>query len=306
MIRNPIPWPNGAKCAVAFTFDVDADSTAHINWLDQVDDHVASVSLMRYGPEIAVPRLIDMFDAAKVPLTFFVPGWVAENYPETMRMMVDSGAEIGHHGYLHDDPNKQSPEAERETMVRGIEILESFTGKKPVGYRSPTHANSRHTLDLLVEHGFLYESSLLGDDIPYEMESGKGGRVVEIPCAHGLDDWPNYMVWRDFNYFMSPKAPSDAYHLYKDEFDAAYRYGGMWMSVWHPLVSGRLARAHWIGELVEYMKGHEGVWFCTLEEIAAHVRALQASGAWTPRIDKQPWYKMPHPAVRDRLPKAAE
>ena len=30
MIRNPIPWPNGAKCAVAITFDMDADSLIHI------------------------------------------------------------------------------------------------------------------------------------------------------------------------------------------------------------------------------------------------------------------------------------
>ncbi|MEC7050306.1 MAG: ribulose phosphate epimerase, partial [Pseudomonadota bacterium] len=30
MIQNPIPWPNGARCACVISFDMDADSLIHI------------------------------------------------------------------------------------------------------------------------------------------------------------------------------------------------------------------------------------------------------------------------------------
>jgi hypothetical protein len=30
MIRRPVPWPGGAKVAVAITFDMDADSLVHV------------------------------------------------------------------------------------------------------------------------------------------------------------------------------------------------------------------------------------------------------------------------------------
>ena len=48
MIANPIPWPDGARCAVAMTWDVDADSA--FNWYnkDTADTLVAAQSWTRY------------------------------------------------------------------------------------------------------------------------------------------------------------------------------------------------------------------------------------------------------------------
>jgi hypothetical protein len=59
MIANPIPWPDGARCAVAMTWDMDADSA--FNWYnkDTADTLVAAQSWTRYDPLIAIPRLVE-------------------------------------------------------------------------------------------------------------------------------------------------------------------------------------------------------------------------------------------------------
>jgi hypothetical protein len=98
--------------------------------------------------------------------------------------------------------------------------------------------------------------------------------------------------------------------VFRAEFDAAWTHGGLWVSVWHPPVSGRLARAMAIEELIAHMRGRGGVWFARLEEIAAHVRAVIASGQWKPRIDTLPYYDRPIPELmpngRPRLRKPAK
>ena len=143
--------------------------------------------------------------------------------------------------------------------------------------------------------------SLFGDDVPYLLTKDKGS-VVELPSHYGLDDWPHYQVSRDFNYIMAVKAPSQAYQVFLDEFEAAWEYGGMWISVWHPFLSGRLARCVAIDQLIQHMQRKGKVWFAPLEEIAAHVRKLMAEGSWQPRVDKLPYYTGPIPELGEAQP----
>ena len=71
----------------------------------------------------------------------------------------------------------------------------------------------------------------------------------------------------------------------------------MWISVWHPFVSGRLARFDAVADLMEYMAEKGGVWFAPLRDIASHVNGLIASGTWTPRTDHLPQYPGPIPEL---------
>ena len=99
MIANPIPWPDGARCAVAMTWDMDADSA--FNWYNQqtADNLVAAQSWTRYDPLIAIPRLVEQFARLGLHLTFFVPGWVIEKYPAQIDLLLKNGHEIALHGY---------------------------------------------------------------------------------------------------------------------------------------------------------------------------------------------------------------
>jgi hypothetical protein len=92
-------------------------------------------------------------------------------------------------------------------------------------------------------------------------------------------------------------SPERGIEVFRAEFDAAWRHGGLWISVWHPFVSGRAARWDAAADLIDYMHGKGGVWFARLDEIADHARACVADGSWTPRVDRLPFFARPLPGV---------
>jgi peptidoglycan/xylan/chitin deacetylase (PgdA/CDA1 family) len=296
LIANPPPWPNGARCAVAFTFDMDADSILHLAHHANAGNLVAAMSMLQYGPRVAMPRILAFYREMRVKQTFFVPAWCIERYPAAIEAALADGHEIAHHGYLHEHPNELSRERERYWLRRGIEVIERFTGSRPVGYRAPSYKFSANSLDLLIEEGFRYDASLMGDDIPYRLTNGTGA-LIELPSHYALDDWGHYMFSREFDYRMPIKPPAQAMEVFRSEFDAAWRHGGLWISVWHPFLSGRPARFEAVAELMAYMAGKGGVWFAPLRDICAHVDALIAAGTWMPRSDRLPQYPGPIPEL---------
>ena len=54
VIQNPIPWPNGARCACVISFDMDADSLIHIARPEDSHDRLYPISMGRYGPTVAL------------------------------------------------------------------------------------------------------------------------------------------------------------------------------------------------------------------------------------------------------------
>jgi peptidoglycan/xylan/chitin deacetylase (PgdA/CDA1 family) len=260
-----------------------------------------TMSMLRYDPEVAVPRLVDMFAEFGIKQTFFLPAWCIERYPATVELILEGGHEIGHHGYLHEHPNELPPEEELYWFDRSIDAILKATGQAPRGFRAPSYRFSAKTLDFLVQRGLSYDASLMGDDIPYLLDNGQG-RVVELPSHYAMDDWAHFMVARDLGYMMPIKAPSHGMDVFREEFDAAWHYGGLWISVWHPMLMGRLARAAALADLIAHMQGKGKVWFAKLEDIATHVKKVVADGSWNPRVDRLPYYPGPIPEL-PRKPK---
>jgi peptidoglycan-N-acetylglucosamine deacetylase len=292
MIENPIPWPDGARCAVCFTFDMDAESLVHMYLTETAHNRIALSSMLRYGPEVAIPRIVDAFRRFKLRQTFFVPGWCVEQYPRAIELILSGEHEIGHHGYLHERPNQLTRQEEQDCIGRAIDSIVKATGKRPTGYRAPSYAFSRHTLDLLVAENFDYDASLMGHDIPYLITNGKRA-LVELPSDMTLDDWTQYVALKDFGHLLPIASPERATEVFRAEFDAAWRHGGLWIAVWHPFVSGRLARCDAMIGLIEHMIGKGSVWFARLDDISAHVRKCVAGGVWKPRVDQLPFWDAP-------------
>jgi peptidoglycan/xylan/chitin deacetylase (PgdA/CDA1 family) len=293
LIDNPIPWPNGARCAVAVTWDVDCDSSLHWYNPDTADTLMATQAAGRYDL-IALPRIIEVMNERDLRQTFFFPGWCIERYPHQIEALLAAGHEIGLHGYLHERSNEMSAEHEAEALRRGVNAFVKYVGRKPRGWRAPSFAFSKHSLSFLLEHGFEYDSSLMGDDLPYAIEN-KDGRLLEFPIEWTLDDWPHYVHNRDFRYLMPISAPHRAIDVFRAEFEAAWLYGGLWISIWHPFVSGRPARLHAALGLIDEMRAKGGVWFARLDEICDHVQGLIRSGTWHPRVERLPLYVSPLP-----------
>ncbi|WP_114389417.1 polysaccharide deacetylase family protein [Notoacmeibacter marinus] len=290
MLQRPVPWPDGAKVACAITLDMDADSLVHIHHGAGATNKLSATSMLRYGPDVAVPRILDTYRRFGLKQTFFIPAWCLDNHPAAVDAIVEDGHEIGYHGYIHEAPNSLSPAQEHDWMCRSIEIIERRTGKRPRGNRSPLYHMSSKTPEFLAQEGFVYDSSLMGDEVPYMLQTDKG-RIAELPVSWATDDWPPYVHAPDLDYAFAVQPPDRAMDIFMAEFGALRACpGGLWIGVWHPFVSGRLSRWQRVEKMIDYMIGTGDVWFASLEDIAAHVRSVEASGDYEPRIDHLPYH----------------
>jgi peptidoglycan/xylan/chitin deacetylase (PgdA/CDA1 family) len=291
MIERPVPWPNNAQCAVAITFDIDTDSFIHLEQGARVPDMVATTSWLRYD-EVAVPRILRMFKEYGLRQTFFYPAWCMENYPNLVEAILKDGHEIAHHSWLHERPNQMAPEDELAWLQKGSATILRMTGQKPRGYRAPLYDFSKSTAGFLASEGFLYDASLMADDVPYVITTEQGS-LIELPTHWSLDDWPQYVHNIELAYTMSIRSPDEAMGVYLADFEAAYACNGLWITPWHPWVSGRLARCQRIAKMIEYMLNKGGVWFATMEEIALHMRSIIADGSYEARSVRLPYYDTP-------------
>jgi peptidoglycan/xylan/chitin deacetylase (PgdA/CDA1 family) len=296
LIDNPPPWPGEARCAVAITWDLDADSGLNYYNPDTADTLQATLSYVRYGPTLGIPRLVKVLAELDLRQTFFIPGWCIEQYPETVDLLLENGHEVALHGYLHERPNELSAADEQRALDRALQAYEKHIGRRPRGWRAPSFAFSKHSLGYLLDAGFEYDSSLMGDDIPY-LIADDARELLELPTQWDLDDWPHYMHNRDFRYTMPISAPARAVEVFRAEFDEAWMNGGLWISVWHPFLSGRPAKLRAVLDLIDYMRGRGDVWFARLDEVADHVKTLTDGDLWKPRTDQILRYTSPLPEL---------
>ncbi len=289
MIRNPIAWPNGARCACAITFDMDADSLIHISRPKDGHDRLQPITMGRYGPTVAIPRILDTYRRMGLKQSFFIPAWCIEQYPEAVDAILKDGHEIGHHGLIHEDPVETKGVSQRRAFEQALAIHMKCVGKAPRGYRAPVYNATQQVIDLLIRHQFLYDSSLMADDIPYKMQTKKGS-LWEAPVHWGTDDWPPFAHYAEIGYMMPVKSPSDGLQAFWEEFDAQYEAGGFWMGIWHPFLTGRLARWAMVEKWIEETLRTKKVWFAPLEDIIAHVKKLSETGQYSPRVEQLPYY----------------
>jgi peptidoglycan/xylan/chitin deacetylase (PgdA/CDA1 family) len=271
MFLHPIKWPHGKTCAAAITFDIDADSLIRDACRDDAELRLQPISMGRYGPTVAVPRILETYRRLGLTQTFFMPGWVMENYPKTVEAILEGGHEIGHHSWRHEDPMGHSDAEEAELFERALEMHVKLTGRKPRGYRAPVYSITPAMVDRLIAHEFLYDSSMMADELPYLVKTGTGS-IIEMPPHWGTDDWPPFAHFAEIDYLMPVRGPREGIAPFFEEFEAMYEAGGFWMPVLHPFLTGRLARWREMERQLEAVLERGDVWFAPLERIATHAR----------------------------------
>jgi peptidoglycan-N-acetylglucosamine deacetylase len=265
---KPKRWKEGARCAVALSFDSDHET----NELRDGGLSIGRLSQGQYGNRVGVPRIRTVLERASVPATFFVPAVCALLYPEEQQGLVAEGHEIALHGWIHEVNTQVPPDRERELHLRSAETLERVTGIRPVGMRTPSWDFSEVTLKIERELGLLYDSSLMADDDPYEiLDDGQATGIVELPVEWIRDD----AVYFNMNRFTAhrPYTPPPAVlDIFIREFDRAYEEGGLFLLTMHPHVTGYRSRIFILEELIRHMQARSGVWFATHADIARYAR----------------------------------
>jgi len=229
---------------------------------------------------VGARRIQNLLADKSIRSTWFVPGVVIDSHPDDVARVVDGGHEIGHHGYSHAVPSSLPPEREEAEMVRAIESIARVAGAAPRGYRSPAWDLSPVTIDLLLKHGFDYDSSMMGHDWePYfarrqdtvsvdePFVPGPATRLVEMPISWSLDDHPHFEFMRVGQSVMPGLANADAV---LDNFVGDFEYmcrsceHGILTYTFHPYVIGRGHRMLMLERLIERLEAL-GAEFMALE-----------------------------------------
>ena len=262
---QPERWPNGARVAVLLSFDVDNDT---ILLARNTNPSIGAMSQGEYGARVGLQRVVDLIDRHNIPASFFIPAVSLILQPDMVDVIQQSGRhEFAVHGWIHELNTELDADTERDLIGRATDYLENVTGRRPVGYRAPSWNFSPNTLRIVREFGFLYDSSLMADDRPYELlQNGEATGIVELPVEWILDDAP----------LLNPRgtsytSPRDLLQVYIDEFDKAYEEGTMFLLTTHPHIIGHRSRILILEELISHIQSVGNVWFATHEQVARYV-----------------------------------
>jgi peptidoglycan-N-acetylglucosamine deacetylase len=259
-------WPDGARVAVALSFDSDHETIP----LRNGEIGPGKLSQGEYGARVGARRILALLADRGIPATFFMPAVSALLHPDEVRRYAAEGHEVALHGWIHERVGTLPPAAERELTLRSADVLERIAGARPRGIRTPSWDFTPATMDIVKELGLEYDSSLMADDEPYEIvHRGEPTGIVEIPV-----EW----IRDDAVYFpMQPNAsPRDVLRIWIDEFEGAYADRGLFQLTMHPHVIGHRSRMAVLTELVDHITARPGVWFATHAQTAEH--ALHSSG----------------------------
>ena len=236
---------------------------------------------------VGARRVLALLKSFGVRATWFIPGFTIASHPRACEAVVGAGHEVAHHSWAHVPPAQQSRAEEEADLVRANEAIARLTGRKARGYRSPAWDLSESTIDLLLAHGFQYDSSLMGADYwPYRARRGdrvalgepyrpgEETALIEMPISWSLDDFPHFEFVRTATTVL-PGLQS-ARTVMENWFDE-FRYmrktvdWGVLTYTMHPYVIGRGYRMLALEGLLQNLKD-AGAVFMTLEDAAPAAR----------------------------------
>jgi uncharacterized protein YcgI (DUF1989 family)/peptidoglycan/xylan/chitin deacetylase (PgdA/CDA1 family) len=307
-IPNSLSKPR-RRVKVALSFDFDAVS----HWIGtgcHPDNNMADYSSGIFAGQVGYSRLLDLLKKIELSdkVTWFIPGHTIETFPTSVQKVVESGAEIGLHGYSHEGIYQMTPAQEKDVLIKCIEVATKLCGKKPRGYRAPMYTIRETTVELLREHQFLYDSSLMHHDsqlyftpadppiqtIDFSKDAASWLKptpiaaithpatgkhpLVEIPCGWYSEDMMPMQYLPHLPNSMGYVSTQVIEQMWKDKFIWLWENSQegdrsadfVFPLLMHPDTSGM---AHIIGmveRVITWLKSWgDSVTFCTHEQIAA-------------------------------------
>ena len=274
------PWPESFQSAVVLTFDFDAESSVHFRNPTAARERLGLVEEQRYGVRTGLARILKLLHERSLPASFFVPAFTVREHRAAVESIAEAGHELACHGDVHEALEGLSEADEADLLDRQLTTFNEQLGIRPVGYRAPSWDLNVHTPSLLTRYGFEYDSSLMGDDIPYWVETAEH-RLLEIPVQWMLDDAPFYRhVYGAPNQFAEPQRVFD---VWSSEFKGLHEQNGCFVLTMHPWISGRPSRLEALSRLIDYMQSFNGVWFATAADVA-HWASSQSAEVTSVRL----------------------
>ncbi len=230
---------------------------------------VPNWSWHEYGMRVGVWRFFEAFDRIGANGTLSINAKVVESYPRVAQAALERGWEFMGHSLVQGPIHKL--EDQRATIRQSLDLLQNFTGRRPVGWLGPGLTQTYETPELLAEAGVQYIGDWVYDDEPTEIHTAKGP-LVTLPYTVELNDIPMMIVQHHRAEEFLERA--------KDQFDRLYLESAQrakFLSIAiHPYISGVPHRIKYLEAFLDYARGHPGVAFWTGEKILAWYREAKA------------------------------
>jgi peptidoglycan/xylan/chitin deacetylase (PgdA/CDA1 family) len=262
--RNRVSWPNAARVAVWVVPNIEH---FHLEIGPDAPD-VRNYSRRDYGNRVGIWRLFETLSKLGIRGTVALNAEVAEFYPRIMEECRKLKWELMGHGLTNSVPLRgMDKDAEAATIVKTRAVIES-SGLKMRGWLGPGLTETWNTLDLLKENGVEYVADWVNDDLPYRMNNG----LYSIPYSIELNDMP---------LFNNPSiSAADFDRRIRETFDVLYAEGVTLPRVMcvalHPFLIGVPHRIRHLERALQYIAGHDQVWFATGSEIIDAYKAHNA------------------------------
>ncbi|WP_430409306.1 polysaccharide deacetylase family protein [Kordia sp.] len=267
-------WPNDAQLVISVSMQFEtggqpegAESPFSGNPLPKGNPDMPAQSWFRYGAKEGVYRMLDLWKKHEIKVTSHVVGEAAIKYPEVAKAIADGGHEIAAHGISWSDQWNMTYDQELEFIKKGIDTVETITGKRGIGYNANWLRRGINTLKVLQELDFLYHIDDLSRDEPF-ITKVRDKNFVVMPYTLRNNDIVN----------IEGKNWSPDQHLaqLKMEFDQLYTEGASkrrMMSIsMHDRIGGAPAVVNALDQFIKYAKEHQGVVFMRKDDIAKMIK----------------------------------
>ncbi len=269
--------PEGKRVALAITVDFDGESL----WLAKNRDHdPTTMSKGQYCGDVAAPRLLALFDHLGIATSWGMPVHTYRTWP-ALAARIAERHEVFCHGVCHEALGGMDRATERELLAAQVSAYEGTFGIRPKGYRAPGGPTTVHTLDLLDEFGFQWDSSLAGGDVlPYRPRRvvsrdrvegtvfGDPHRVLEFSTTVDQEDWFSF----EFEFGGNP-GMMDVDLVRKRwqsmvDWAARVEPGGAVVLTLHPQSIARPHRFDMLERFLTAMTERSDVWMASMTQIA--------------------------------------
>jgi allantoinase len=266
--RPPLRLPDGAR--VAFwsivnleVWDIRAPMARQVLAPPTGVTHLPDVpnwSWHEYGMRVGVWRFFDLFKRENIRPTLAINARVVEDYTRVAEEAKSQAWEFMGHSYqqgpIHKEPNQKA------MIVRSLDLLEEFCGRRPVGWLGPGLTETLETPDLLTAAGIKYIGDWVYDDEPTTIRT-RSGPLVTLPYTMELNDIPMMAVQHHEAEYLTRRAI--------DQFDRLYAEGEKRAKILalaiHPYLSGQPHRIKYLEAIYDYTRKFNGVLYWTGEEI---------------------------------------
>ncbi|MGB7183993.1 MAG: polysaccharide deacetylase family protein [Burkholderiaceae bacterium] len=231
---------------------------------------VPNWSWHEYGMRVGFWRLMDVLKKHGITASLAINGNVCNSYPRVALAALDSGWEFMGHGFVQGPMHRLEDQA--AAINDTVDVIERFTGKRPVGWESPGLTETNETLDMLEAAGIEYVADWVIDDQPVEIKT-RNGTMLSVPYTVELNDIAISALQQHPSDMLLTRG--------RDQYDQLHHEGEisarvMAISV-HPYITGVPHRIRYFDELLGYIGKKGGAAMMTGEQIAAWYRAVAAA-----------------------------